>query len=38
MGLADYRRIPITDTSIVPFAVPHIPQRLIFGRIRKKID
>ena len=25
MGLEDYRKIPITDTEIVPFAVPHIP-------------
>lgn len=38
MGLADYRRIPITNTAIVPFAVPHMPQRLLYGRVRKQLD
>ena len=38
MGLEDYRKIPITDTEIVPFAVPHIPSRMCFGRIRKQIE
>ena len=35
MGLEEFRRIPITDTEIVPFPVPHIPKRMIYGRVRK---
>ena len=38
MGLEDYHRIALDDTEIVPFAVPHVPQRLLYGRVRKQIE
>ena len=35
IGLEVHRNVPISSTQIVPFQVPHIPSRLLYGRMRK---
>ena len=38
VGLEQYKHIPIPETEIVPFVVPHVPQCVMVGRIRKQVE